>query len=59
MNEIPQKTSDVILHDFSLSFDKTKIRYIKVIAKNVGRCPAWHPGAGGKSWIFVDEIIVE
>jgi hypothetical protein len=34
-------------------------RYVRVRAKNVGVCPAWHPGAGGKAWIFVDEIIVE
>ena len=35
-----------------------KARYIKVIAKNIGTCPAWHPGAGGKSWLFVDEILI-
>lgn len=33
-----------------------KAKYIKVIAKNIGKCPSWHPGAGGKAWIFVDEI---
>ncbi|AFN74829.1 putative alpha-1,2-mannosidase precursor [Melioribacter roseus P3M-2] len=31
-------------------------RYIKIIGKNIGVCPSWHPGAGGKAWIFVDEI---
>ena len=35
------------------------IRYVRVHAKNVAVCPDWHPGAGGKAWIFVDEIIVE
>ncbi|MFM8372296.1 MAG: alpha-L-fucosidase [Bacteroidota bacterium] len=30
-------------------------RYIKIIARNQGVCPAWHAGAGGKSWLFVDE----
>jgi hypothetical protein len=34
-------------------------RYIRIRAKNIGVCPAWHPGSGGKSWIFADEIIVE
>jgi len=36
-----------------------KARYIKVHAKNIGICPAWHQGVGGDAWIFVDEIIVE
>jgi len=38
---------------------KTKARYIKVHAKNIGRCPEWHTGAGGKAWLFVDEITVK
>jgi hypothetical protein len=35
------------------------VRYIKVRAKNIGACPDWHPGSGGKAWLFVDEIMVE
>ena len=42
-----------------LNFDNFKSRYLKIIAKNIGRCPADHPGAGGKAWLFVDEILVE
>ena len=40
---------------------KTNIntRYVKMIAKNFGICPEWHLGAGGKSWIFIDEITIE
>jgi len=34
-------------------------RYVRIEAENVGICPDWHPGAGGKTWIFVDEIVVE
>jgi predicted alpha-1,2-mannosidase len=34
-------------------------RYIRVVAKTPGICPEWHPGAGNKCWIFVDEISVE
>ncbi|HTO93048.1 MAG TPA: discoidin domain-containing protein, partial [Bacteroidota bacterium] len=33
-------------------------RFIRVIAGNIGVCPAWHPGHGGKAWLFADEIIV-
>jgi arylsulfatase len=35
------------------------VRYLRVRARNLGKCPEWHPGAGGKAWLFVDEIIVE
>jgi len=28
-------------------------------AKNIKTLPDWHPGAGEKAWIFVDEVIVE
>ncbi len=34
-------------------------RYLRLVAKNQGICPSWHPGAGGKSWVFVDEVSVE
>ncbi len=36
-----------------------RARYVKVMAKNAGPCPDWHPGKGGTSWIFLDEIGIE
>ena len=36
-----------------------RARYIRVHARNLGTCPSWHVGAGGKAWLFVDEIEVE
>lgn len=34
-------------------------RYIKVIARNPGPCPAGHPGQGDPSFIFTDELLIE
>ena len=34
-------------------------RYVRVKAINRKKCPEWHPGSGGKTWVFSDEIIVE
>jgi len=34
-------------------------RFIKVVAQSRLKCPEWHIGAGGKSWIFIDEVVVE
>lgn len=40
-------------------FKKTKAKYIKVIAKNLGIIPDGNPGAGSNAWLFIDEISVE
>lgn len=37
----------------------TKARFVRVKASNLGKIPAWHPGAGSDAFIFVDEIIIE
>lgn len=34
-------------------------KYIKITAKNYGKIPSWHPGAGGDAFIFVDEVEVK
>lgn len=44
---------------FIANVENTTIRYVKIKAYNIGICPNWHPGAGGKAWLFVDEIIVK
>lgn len=36
-----------------------KTRYIKIKAKNYGKLPDWHQGAGGDAFIFIDEIEVK
>jgi hypothetical protein len=33
-------------------------QYVKVKAKNFGKLPDWHMGAGGEAFIFIDEITV-
>ncbi|GAB4293473.1 MAG: family 20 glycosylhydrolase [Ignavibacteriaceae bacterium] len=33
-------------------------KFIRISAKNIGKCPQWHPGAGGNAWLFTDEIII-
>lgn len=44
---------------FSILLHEKKARLIKISAKNIGHCPEWHQGAGGKAWLFADEIIIE
>ena len=47
------------VNDYTLKLTNTKAQYIKVKAKNYGICPDWHLGAGGKTWLFVDELIIK
>lgn len=57
--DLPSSERKAQSHMFELSFLEKEARYIQIIAKSIGNCPEWHPGAGGSSWLFVDEVIVE
>ncbi|MEO0468278.1 MAG: c-type cytochrome domain-containing protein [Bacteroidota bacterium] len=43
---------------FSIDFPATEARYVKVEVKSPLKNPKWHPFPGRKSWIFIDEIII-
>ncbi len=45
--------------DMSLDLNGIQTRYLRIRAYNRGVCPPNHPSAGGKAWLFVDEIVVE
>jgi hypothetical protein len=48
-----------IIRDYKADIAPTKARYVRVKAYNLGKIPAWHPGAGNDAFIFVDEIFIE
>lgn len=56
-NEIDQHSSPLI-HDFEIELQGQQASYIKIVADNAGACPPWHLGAGGKTWLFADEIVI-
>jgi arylsulfatase len=45
--------------DFSIDFNTHSARYIKIYAKNIGKCPSWYYNSDHLAWLFIDEIIVE
>ncbi|HSG67324.1 MAG TPA: chitobiase/beta-hexosaminidase C-terminal domain-containing protein, partial [Bacteroidales bacterium] len=47
------------IHEIDIDGDGIQARYFRIMAKNIGVCPEGHPGAGGKAWLFTDEIIIE
>jgi hypothetical protein len=58
-NDVDEHYDGVVTKEFSTTLKGMKGRYVKVVAKNRGVCPEWHLGAGGKAWVFADEISVE
>ncbi len=50
-----RRTSYPVIFDFN----KLKTKHLKIVAESIKKCPEWHRGYGGDSWIFVDEIIVK
>ena len=54
MGEVKTKT-------FTFDLKDKSAKYVKLVAKKLGKLPNWHSGykTNGKSWIFVDEISVQ
>ena len=47
------------IFEFNVELDEIESRYVRVKGYNINTCPEYHPGAGGPSWVFADEIIVQ
>ncbi|HEY9114354.1 MAG TPA: GH92 family glycosyl hydrolase, partial [Bacteroidales bacterium] len=59
INDVDPKEGGGITKDFVVDKINDNAQFVRVKAKNIGVCPAWHVGAGEKAWIFVDEIWVK
>jgi hypothetical protein len=59
MNDVPERDETATVREFARSFTPREARYVRVRAYNYGTIPAWHPGAGDRAWVFIDEITVE
>ena len=58
-NTIDRKADGGMIAEMWTDIIGKKARYVKVTARNAGPCPDWHPGKGGTTWIFADEILIE
>jgi hexosaminidase len=58
-NKISKEFDAAEILTFSTSLNNQPVKSIKITAKSIINCPEWHQGAGGKAWLFIDEIIVE
>ena len=59
INKLPENDYTPTIETLGAVITPQSARYVKVFAKNYGKLPSWHPGAGGDAWIFIDEIMVE
>ena len=37
----------------------SQVKFVRVKVENQGELPEWHPYAGEKAWIMVDEVVIE
>jgi len=51
--------NSIVRKEFSLRIDGEDCRFLKIRARNIVVCPTWHKGAGGKAWLFLDEVTVQ
>jgi predicted alpha-1,2-mannosidase len=58
MNNIPIDSLGSQKQTISTYTKPIKSRYVKIRAAQHGTLPEWHPGAGGETFIFVDELEV-
>jgi len=57
-HDVAPDTDGVFIRDLEVPLDGRPIRALRFRARNYGTIPAWHPGAGGEAFIFVDELLV-
>lgn len=54
----PTLIGEAALQFLNVSFTPQSARYVRVQVENLMTLPDWHAGAGGKAWLFVDEILI-
>ncbi len=55
---VDKEVAEAELKYFPIEFEPVEARYVKVEVRSPLRNPDWHPNPGGKSWIFLDEILL-
>jgi F5/8 type C domain len=59
VNDVSSTSYESVVKDLTGTIAPRKVWYVRMTATSFGKLPSWHPGAGGDSWIFTDEIVIE
>ena len=56
-----KRNSDLEIKTIEFEIAKNNYKYVKIIAKKLGKVPEWHKGYpyDGRGWVFVDEISIK
>lgn len=57
--ELTRENSDSEFRFIRAVFPSHNTDFVKVIIKNIEEIPAWHPGKGTPSWLFIDEVLLK
>lgn len=55
---VDDQQKEDVTHTFIFSRIPGDVRYIRFHVEGTHQLPAWHASEGGKSWVFLDEIVV-
>ncbi len=58
-NDVDERAAGAVRKDFAIAFAPRRARFVHVHAEAPLLCPAWHKGAGNRSFVFADELVVE
>lgn len=58
-HDVSRESEGAMTMDLWTPSMEKRARYVKIIARNAGPCPDWHPGHGESTWIFADEFLIE
>lgn len=56
--EMPTQVRESQLFLKEYPIQKSGVRKVKVRLSPINPIPSWHPGAGQRGWVFVDEILI-
>lgn len=57
--DVSEQTPGEVIVPFAVNLKKSRVRYVKMVAQNFGKCPEWHDAPGEPSWLFCDEFIIK
>jgi len=56
--EAEKPNTDTKFNFFDLAIPPTKSNYVRVEVISQRQNPSWHPNPGEKSWLFIDEVVL-
>ncbi|GMN10713.1 hypothetical protein MTsPCn9_23120 [Croceitalea sp. MTPC9] len=53
-----EPSSNSSIDFFDIELPKVSTKYVRIQVESILKNPSWHQSPGGKSWLFVDEILI-